>query len=133
MYAEKHLIDMFRPVWNSETKLCWGMSMHGDKTARTNDRPPWHVLHPGVSWALRDDIDESRPVDQIVDDLGRHFSANPIFTDADHLIKTFLDEFAQDPMTATAPVGDDSIEQLEVAEDEVEAQAETDSDGSEND
>lgn len=136
MHAERHLIEMFRPVWNSEVKICWGMSMHGDTTGRNNDRPPWHVLHPGVPWALRNNIEnakpikDSRPLTQIMAELADHFAQNPAFTDVDHLIKSFLDDFAQDPMTAAAPVGDESVEQLEVAEDEVEAEAEASSDGS---
>ena len=30
LVAEKHLIRTFWPIWNSETKACWGMSKHGD-------------------------------------------------------------------------------------------------------
>ncbi len=123
MYAERHLIDMFKPAWNSETRLCWGMSMHGDQTARLNDRPPWHVLHPGVGWALRDNISDSRPAGHIITDLARHFAENPPYSSAEHIIESFLHAFLQDPMVASIPVSDDSVEQLSDAEDEVEAGA----------
>jgi hypothetical protein len=34
LVAEKHLIRTFWPIWNSETKTCWGMSKHGDAGPR---------------------------------------------------------------------------------------------------
>ena len=53
LVAERHLIRIFRPLWNSETKTCWGMSKHGDKSStRSNKRSPWDVVHPGRDWAL---------------------------------------------------------------------------------
>lgn len=53
LVAEKHLIQTFWPLWNSETKACWGMSKHGDAaTTRANKRSPWDVVHPGRQWAL---------------------------------------------------------------------------------
>lgn len=123
MYAEKHLIDLFKPVWNSDTKLCWGLSMHGDTTARENSRPPWHVLHPGVPWALRTNIKDSRPAAEVMDDLARHFADNPAYESAEHIVEMFLEEFAQDPMTAAAPISDDSLEEIADADDEVAAEA----------
>ena len=113
MYAERHLIDMFKPVWNSETKICWGMSMHGDTTGRNNARPPWHVLHPGVSWALRENIVDSRPSTQIITDLAAHFGANLPYGSSEQIIDTFLKAFAQDPMAATTPVSDEAAENID--------------------
>lgn len=53
LVAERHLIRIFRPLWNSETKTCWGMSKHGDSSnTRSNKRSPWDVVHPGRDWAL---------------------------------------------------------------------------------
>jgi hypothetical protein len=118
MYAERHLIDLFKPVWNSDTKLCWGLSMHGDTTGRNNSRPPWHVLHPGVSWALRDNIEDSKPVAEILAALAAHFVENPAFDSADHIIETFLLAFRQDPMTAASPIGDEALEELAEAGEE---------------
>lgn len=119
MYAERHLIDLFKPVWNSDTRLCWGLSMHGDTTGRNNSRPPWHVLHPGVSWALRDNIEDSRPAVEILTALAVHFAENPAFDSADHIIETFLLAFRQDPMAAVSPIGDDSLEELAQAGEEM--------------
>ena len=53
LVAEKHLIRMFWPLWNAETKACWGMSKHGDAaTTRANKRSPWDIVHPGRPWAM---------------------------------------------------------------------------------
>lgn len=120
MYAERHLIDLFKPVWNSDTKLCWGLSMHGDTTGRNNSRPPWHVLHPGVSWALRDNIEDSKPVTEIIAALAIHFAQNTAFDSADHIIETFLLAFRQDPMASSAPIKDDTLEGATEASEEFE-------------
>lgn len=112
MYAERHLIDLFKPVWNSDTKLCWGLSMHGDTTGRNNSRPPWHVLHPGVSWALRDNIEDSKPAAEILAALATHFTENPAFGSSDHIIEAFLLAFRQDPMAASSPIGDEALDVL---------------------
>jgi hypothetical protein len=110
MYAEKHLIELFNPVWNSDTKICWGLSMHGDTTGRNNSRPPWHVLHPGVSWALRSNIEDSSPAEDIIGQLAAHFAANPAMMDKEHIIDQFIEAFEQDPMVAVAPVDDEAAE-----------------------
>lgn len=57
LVAEKHLIRTFWPLWNSETKACWGMSKHGDAAkTRKNKRSPWDVVHPGRRWAIDDEL-----------------------------------------------------------------------------
>jgi hypothetical protein len=66
LVAEKHLIRTFWPVWNAETKACWGMSKHGDAaTTRANKRSPWDVVHPGRQWALDERLANSLEPDQI--------------------------------------------------------------------
>lgn len=51
--AEDFLIHFFKPVWNSESKVCFGIGKHGDSTGtRGNTRSPWDTLHPGRKWAL---------------------------------------------------------------------------------
>jgi hypothetical protein len=109
MFAERHLISLFKPVWNSETRICWGISKHGDTEGRNNDRSPWDVLHPGRKWAMLAKLQNSRPANRIVDDLDAHFTANPAFRDRDEIIEKFMVAFAQDPMTATMPVTDDDV------------------------
>jgi hypothetical protein len=108
-YAESHLIGLFHPVWNKETNICWGISMHGDTEGRNNTRPPWHVLHPGVAWAMAEKRLDSRPLERIMADVLSHFETVPVFKDRDHIINEFLQAFAQDPMTSAAPVTDEEV------------------------
>ena len=66
LVAENHLIRMFSPIWNSETKVCWGMSKHGDAAkTRANKRSPWDVVHPGRAWALDTRLVDSLSPDEI--------------------------------------------------------------------
>lgn len=109
MFAESHLINLFKPVWNSQTRICWGISKHGDTEGRNNDRSPWDVLHPGRRWAMAEKLENSRPASRIVEDLSAHFTANAAFRDRDEIIEKFMRAFAQDPMTATVPVTDDDV------------------------
>ena len=106
-YAESHLISLFEPVWNKETRICWGISMHGDTEKRDNSRPPWHVLHRGVAWALAEKRLDSRPVAQIVEDIGKHFAEKPAFSSEIEIVERFLIAFTQDPMTTSTPAPDD--------------------------
>ena len=53
--AENYLIDLFKPIWNSEIGICYGFGKHGDDPGtRKNLRSPWDSLHPGRDWAYRD-------------------------------------------------------------------------------
>lgn len=111
LFAETHLIALFRPIWNSDTGICWGISMHGDSAeTRSNDRTPWDVLHPGRAWAMDGIRKDSKPEAQIVADIEQHFTNQPPFRDRDQLIELFLEAFAQDPMTAAQPVSDETEE-----------------------
>lgn len=50
--AETYLIDRFKPIWNNETGICFGIGKHGDSAStRSNTRSPWDTLHPGRKWA----------------------------------------------------------------------------------
>ena len=52
--AETYLISIFKPVWNNETNICFGIGKHGDSAAtRGNTRSPWDELHPGRAWAKK--------------------------------------------------------------------------------
>ncbi|WP_127598329.1 Eco29kI family restriction endonuclease [Nitratireductor alexandrii] len=106
-YAESHLINLFEPVWNRETRICWGISMHGDTDGRNNARPPWHVLHRGVSWAMAEKRLDSRPLAQILDDISKHFNEKPGFASEEEIIDQFLKAFAQDPMIVSTSLADD--------------------------
>lgn len=115
-YAESHLISLFEPIWNKETRICWGISMHGDTEGRNNTRPPWHVLHRGVSWAMADKRLNSRSLARIVDDIGKHFDKKPAFLSEGQIIEQFLKAFAQDPMTTFMPPADDDFDQNDAAD-----------------
>lgn len=53
--AETYLISKFLPIWNNETKICYGFGKHGDAhTTRANTRSPWDTLHPGRNWATKE-------------------------------------------------------------------------------
>ncbi|WP_370677396.1 Eco29kI family restriction endonuclease [Pleomorphomonas sp. PLEO] len=110
MHAESHLISMFKPVWNAETRICWGISKHGDTEGRNNARSPWDVIHPGRKWAMLEKLEDSRPPEKILTDVTAHFENNPPFNNRDALIKAFMDSFSQDPMIAAEAVKDDEQE-----------------------
>ena len=95
--AEDYLIHLFQPVWNSETDICYGLGKHGDDPrTRANKRSPWDTLHPGRDWAWRDpNMVDARPRDQILADLGEHFSTGTIARDLNQVLKGFIDELRQ--------------------------------------
>jgi hypothetical protein len=94
--AERSLISLFEPIWNEDTKICWGISKHGDKdTTRANDRSPWDVLHPGRKWAISDLLKDKKSKEQIFEDIDTHLSELPPFTDKQQIIDRFLEGFKQ--------------------------------------
>ncbi len=93
--AEDYLIHLFRPIWNSETGLLYGLGKHGDDAdTRANKRSPWDTLHPGRKWAERSKED-AKSRDKILADLAHHFADHPTFADLEHLLTSFLDELRQ--------------------------------------
>jgi hypothetical protein len=71
--AEAHLIGRYRPIWNKETKICYGFGKHGDDaTTRGNERSPWDMLHPGRPWAASNK-ENSKSVAEIKHDISEHF------------------------------------------------------------
>ncbi len=50
--VEAFMIQLFKPIWNKEMKVCYGIGKHGDSAeTRKNKRSPWDTMHPGRSWA----------------------------------------------------------------------------------
>lgn len=97
LVAEKHLIRTFWPVWNSETKACWGMSKHGDAaTTRANKRSPWDVVHPGRSWALDTRLVDSLTPDEIAQRIDATLERAPVRRDHATLLEEMLEGFRQD-------------------------------------
>lgn len=56
--VEEFLIRFFRPIWNREMKICFGIGKHGDSAkTRANKRSPWDPMHPGRKWAEATAVD----------------------------------------------------------------------------
>ncbi|PWE31106.1 restriction endonuclease [Pararhodobacter marinus] len=111
LVAEKHLIRTFWPIWNSETKACWGMSKHGDAAkTRANKRSPWDVVHPGRAWALDERLVDSLTPDQIGQRIAETLERVPVRRDHAALLEEMLEGFRQEDAAIeshTPPVGDD--------------------------
>lgn len=94
--AEDYLIHLFRPVWNSETNILYGLGKHGDAAeTRANRRSPWDTLHPGRAWAAHTSLVDAKSVEQIERELDAHFTAHPVFPDLESLLASFIDELRQ--------------------------------------
>jgi hypothetical protein len=111
LVAEKHLIGTFWPVWNSETKACWGMSKHGDAAkTRANKRSPWDVVHPGRIWALDDRLVDSLAPEVIADRINETLTRVPPRRDHAALLEEMLAAFRQDDTPSSQrdapPVGE---------------------------
>jgi hypothetical protein len=78
--AEDHLIEIFKPVWNKEMKVCYGFGKHGDSPGtRSNQRSPWDTLHSGRKWATTgDNTPNSRTVDHIKKAIAGHFQKHAV-------------------------------------------------------
>lgn len=89
--AERHLIGLFKPLWNNETRVLFGIGKHGDSAeTRTNNKSPWDTLHPGREWATNNPEAVSR--EEIIARVGRHFETATIFTTVDSVLEAFLNE-----------------------------------------
>ena len=120
LVAERHLIEVFKPAWNSEMKICFGISKHGDNAeTRRNKKSPWDVLHPGRPWALNSPVREGMTAQSITAALTAHFGRNIPHRDLDGVIENMLDSFRQ-VARAPAEVSEAAAESEEV----VAAQAE---------
>ena len=97
LVAEVHLIGMFWPLWNSQTKACWGLSKHGDAAiTRKNKRSPWDVVHPGRGWALAGSLVDSLTPMTILDRINAVLAKTPPRTDHMALFAEMLCTFRQD-------------------------------------
>jgi hypothetical protein len=112
LVAEKHLIRTFWPVWNSQTKACWGMSKHGDSaTTRANKKSPWDVVHPGRLWALDERLVDSLVPHEIAKRIDATLQRAPPRRDHAALLEEMLAGFRQDDVALAAdndvpPVGE---------------------------
>lgn len=100
--AEMHLIRVFRPIWNNETRILFGIGKHGDSSeTRANNKSPWDTLHPGRNWANGNR--EAKTADEIRGEVREHFSNATIFTTTEDVFTAFAagirraDRFDADP------------------------------------
>ena len=104
LVAEKHLIRIFLPIWNSETKACWGMSKHGDAAkTRANKRSPWDVVHPGRPWALDARLEDSLAPEEIRERINATLAKVPVRRDHAALLEEMLGGFRQTVASASGP------------------------------
>jgi hypothetical protein len=93
--AEDYLIHLFRPLWNNETAILYGLGKHGDAaTTRANKRSPWDTVHAGRGWAAASTEDAKTPA-QIEQEVSDHAKTFPIYKDLDAVLASFLDELRQ--------------------------------------
>jgi hypothetical protein len=93
--AEDYLIHLFRPIWNSETNILYGLGKHGDSaTTRANKRSPWDTIHPGRAWAAAS-VADGKSVGQINDELAKHFVAHAAFPNLESVFGSFIEELRQ--------------------------------------
>ena len=79
--AEDYLINFFKPIWNSETKICFGLGKHGDSSEiRVNKRSPWDTLHPGREWAEAIKQNQKEP-EVILKQITEHLTENQPYAD----------------------------------------------------
>lgn len=85
--VEDFMIRLFKPIWNKEIKVCFGIGKHGDAAkTRGNKRSPWDTLHPGRKWADATAEDQaSREV--IIHRIASHFAENPPIADKEAMHK----------------------------------------------
>lgn len=105
--AEEYLIKLFRPIWNSEVNLVFGLGKHGDAaTTRVNRRSPWDTLHPGRKWAAGT-LEDQKPIAQIKSELTKHFSDAKPYKNLKDIFSRFMYEMRQLPSVTKS--GDQSV------------------------
>lgn len=95
--AESYLIELFKPIWNDEMGVCYGIGKHGDDPkTRANLRSPWDTLHPGRDWAHREpSMKDARPKEQIQAHLRAHFCAHEPHVTVDSILRRFYEDLKQ--------------------------------------
>lgn len=107
LVAERHLISTFKPIWNNEMGICWGISKHGDAaTTRANKRSPWDVMHPGRAWAMAESLENKMSPDVITARIQEHFILNPPLRSRARIVHGFLSAFVQNAAMTMAEVVD---------------------------
>ena len=93
--AEDYLIHLFRPLWNNETGILYGLGKHGDAaTTRANKRAPWDTVHPGRGWAAAT-LEDAKSTDQIEREVAAHLERHGAYRDLQTVLTSFIDELRQ--------------------------------------
>lgn len=93
--AERLLIALYQPVWNKETKICYGIGKHGDAAeTRKNARSPWDTLHAGRKWSSSTGQNQ-RSEENILARLREHFIKVPSIRTHEEAVELFLRQMAQ--------------------------------------
>jgi hypothetical protein len=96
--AESALINLFRPIWNKETRLIQGFGKHGDALAtRRNKRSPWDTLHEGRNWAkggIEGTVVDQKTPQQITTKVRTHFSSHPPIDDLRQVLHELLSQIS---------------------------------------
>ena len=93
--AEDYLINFFKPIWNSETKICFGLGKHGDSSeTRVNKRSPWDTMHPGRKWADATTENQKAP-ETIVEQIGAHLGTHRPYADIHEIFERFTEDMHQ--------------------------------------
>jgi len=86
--AEIHLIRLFEPIWNNESRILFGLGKHGDaSTTRANNKSPWDTIHPGRAWAQRSP--EAKTIAEISAEVAAHFERAKIFMTPEDVFEAF--------------------------------------------
>lgn len=98
--AEDYLIDFFKPIWNSETRICHGLGKHGDNAGtRGNKRSPWDTIHPGRPWATAT-AENQFPPEVILTQIAAHLTRHPPYADLHAVFDHFMAHMRQIPRRA---------------------------------
>lgn len=85
--VEEFMIRLFRPIWNKQVNICYGIGKHGDKaTTRANKRSPWDTMHPGRKWA-KDTTADQVPRAEVEVQIAGHFHKNQVISNKEALFK----------------------------------------------
>jgi hypothetical protein len=85
--VEDFMIRLFRPIWNKQIKICFGIGKHGDSAkTRANRRSPWDTMHPGRKWAADTKSDQMNR-EGIEARIADHFTKHPVIANRDRLFK----------------------------------------------
>jgi hypothetical protein len=94
--AEIYLIQLFKPIWNSEVKLIYGLGKHGDSAStRKNKRSPWDTLHSGRGWAAATTLEDAKTPERIAEEVHSHFETSLIYKTMDDVLAAFADALRQ--------------------------------------